>query len=122
MADADLFFLPTLGENFGHAIFEALSSGVPVLISDRTPWQNLASQSAGWSFPLHEPQAFVASIETLAAMTAPKRAALRAGARALAERYVADTDAAGSARRMFETVLYDRPAAAPVAAHNPVAA
>jgi glycosyltransferase involved in cell wall biosynthesis len=122
IADADLFFLPTLGENFGHAIFEALSSGVPVLISDRTPWQNLASQSAGWSFPLHEPQAFVASIETLAAMTAPKRAALRAGARALAERYVADTDAAGAARRMFETALYDRPAAAPVAAHNPVAA
>ncbi|MGE8944328.1 glycosyltransferase family 4 protein [Leptospira interrogans] len=123
IAGADLFFLPTLGENFGHAIFEALSSGVPVLISDRTPWQNLARQSAGWSFPLHEPQTFVEAIENLTAMTAPQRAALRVGARAVAERYVVGTDAAGAARRMFETVLYDRPAAAvPVAAHNPVAA
>ena len=123
IAGADLFFLPTLGENFGHAIFEALSSGVPVLISDRTPWQNLAGQSAGWTLPLCEPRAFVAAIETLAAMTAPKRAALRAGARALAERYVIDRDASGAARRMFETVLYGGSAAAvSVAAHNAAAA
>ena len=26
MATTDLFFLPTAGENFGHAIFEALST------------------------------------------------------------------------------------------------
>ena len=31
----DLFFLPTLGENFGHVIIEALGAGCPVLISDR---------------------------------------------------------------------------------------
>ena len=35
------FLLPTGGENFGHAIFEALSCGVPALISDRTPWRDL---------------------------------------------------------------------------------
>lgn len=34
----DLFVLPTLGENFGQAIFESLKSGTPVLISDNTPW------------------------------------------------------------------------------------
>lgn len=42
LAEYDLFFLPTLGENFGHVIAEALSSGLPVLISDTTPWRDLA--------------------------------------------------------------------------------
>jgi glycosyltransferase involved in cell wall biosynthesis len=36
----DLFAFPTHGENFGHVVFEALSAGTPVLISDQTPWQS----------------------------------------------------------------------------------
>lgn len=48
----DVFFLPTLGENFGHVILEALGAGLPVLISDRTQWRNLARQCAGWDIPL----------------------------------------------------------------------
>ena len=54
IAGYDLFFLPTLGENFGHVIFEALSAGVPVLLSDRTLWRNLELQSIGWDLPLVE--------------------------------------------------------------------
>lgn len=50
----DAFVLPTLGENFGHAIFEALGSGVPVLISDKTPWRGLIDEKAGWDLPLRE--------------------------------------------------------------------
>ena len=42
----------TEGENFGHAILEALGCGCPVIISDRTPWRSLTEQSAGWDFPL----------------------------------------------------------------------
>ena len=34
----DLFVFPTLGENFGHVIFESLKSGTPVLVSNQTPW------------------------------------------------------------------------------------
>jgi glycosyltransferase involved in cell wall biosynthesis len=59
-----IFALPTQGENFGHAIFEALSMGRPVLISDQTPWRNLEKQKAGWDLPLGEPNAFKASLET----------------------------------------------------------
>mgnify|MGYP006280725171 CR=1 FL=1 len=36
----DLLFFPTLGENYGHVIYESLSVGCPVLISDSTPWSN----------------------------------------------------------------------------------
>ncbi len=47
-----LFVLPTQGENFGHAIFEALRAGRPVLISDQTPWRGLQAFKAGWDLPL----------------------------------------------------------------------
>ncbi|MEO5891093.1 MAG: glycosyltransferase [Ferruginibacter sp.] len=65
----DLFVLPTKGENFGHAIFESLAAGRPVLISDQTPWTNLASHKAGWDIPLNTPEIFTEVMETVAAMT-----------------------------------------------------
>ena len=53
LLDAHFFYLPTRGENFGHAIAEALQYGKPVIISDRTPWRNLAATGAGWDLPLN---------------------------------------------------------------------
>jgi glycosyltransferase involved in cell wall biosynthesis len=53
------FVLPTTGENFGHAIFEAMLSSRPVLISDQTPWRGLEGQKAGWDLPLSDADAFV---------------------------------------------------------------
>jgi glycosyltransferase involved in cell wall biosynthesis len=50
---AHLFFLPTRGENYGHAIAEALSNGIPVVISDQTPWKSLEESNAGISSSLH---------------------------------------------------------------------
>jgi glycosyltransferase involved in cell wall biosynthesis len=61
-----LFVLPTTGENFGHAIIEALLAGRPVLISDQTPWLNLTEQQAGWQLPLDNIAAFAAVIEAVA--------------------------------------------------------
>jgi glycosyltransferase involved in cell wall biosynthesis len=46
------FVLPTEGENFGHAIFDALASGIPVIISKCSPWVSLDNAGAG--FYLHE--------------------------------------------------------------------
>jgi glycosyltransferase involved in cell wall biosynthesis len=61
-----LFVLPTTGENFGHAIFEALLSGRPVLISDQTPWLQLEEKKIGWDLTLADPKKFTAVIEQLA--------------------------------------------------------
>ncbi len=57
-----IFVLPTTGENFGHAIFESFSAGRPVLISNKTPWQNLRNQLIGWDLPLDNPKAWMNAI------------------------------------------------------------
>ncbi|MDD5112519.1 MAG: glycosyltransferase [Methylobacter sp.] len=66
LARHDLFFLPSLGENFGHAIHEALRAGIPVLLSDQTPWLNLEQKGVGWSLPLNAPSGFVQAIKHVA--------------------------------------------------------
>lgn len=58
LSQNDLFFLPTLGENFGHVIAESLLAGTPVLISDQTPWRNLKNHGVGWDLPLNDPDSF----------------------------------------------------------------
>ncbi len=58
MKNAHFFYLPTWGENFGHAIVEALQHGKPAIISNRTPWTHLPTAEAGWELPIEEP-AFV---------------------------------------------------------------
>ena len=44
----DVFYFPTKSENFGQVIWESLSCGCPVLISDQTPWNNIDSYNVGW--------------------------------------------------------------------------
>lgn len=51
----DFFAMLSEGENFGHAILEALSAGLPVLISDQTPWTGLREKQIGWDLPLDRP-------------------------------------------------------------------
>lgn len=58
LSQNDLFFLPTLGENFGHVIAESFLAGTPVLISDQTPWRNLKNLGVGWDLPLNDPDSF----------------------------------------------------------------
>lgn len=105
LSRSDLFFLPTGGENFGHAIFEALSCGAPALISDQTPWRGLAAKTAGWDLPLGDPAPFVQALETYAALGPEARAQWRQGARACARAYVEESGAAEASARLIRRVI-----------------
>jgi glycosyltransferase involved in cell wall biosynthesis len=48
------FYMTTWGENFGHAISEALTHATPVIISDMTPWRGLEQKHAGWDLSLQD--------------------------------------------------------------------
>ena len=92
-SSADLFFLPSRAESFGHAILEALQAGCPILISDRTPWRNLAASGVGWDLSLDRPELFRDVIERCACASAEERAAQRQAATEWAERIIFDSDA-----------------------------
>lgn len=80
----DLFFFPTRGENYGHVIPEALTAGVPVLISDQTPWRDLDQQGVGFVRPLTDEGSFVEVIQAQAALDLQSRSAQREKAHAYA--------------------------------------
>jgi glycosyltransferase involved in cell wall biosynthesis len=60
--------LPTYGENFGHAIFEAFAAGRPVLISDQTPWRDLEEKKIGFDIALEEKDEWLGALERITKM------------------------------------------------------
>jgi glycosyltransferase involved in cell wall biosynthesis len=48
LREADILVLPSLSENFGMVVAEALASGTPVIASKGTPWGGLHENRCGW--------------------------------------------------------------------------
>jgi glycosyltransferase involved in cell wall biosynthesis len=90
LRESHLVALPSKGENFGHAVLEAMAAGRPVLVSDRTPWRGLAETRAGWDIPLEDSRAFRDTLEAVAAMDAEALLPWCKGARARARAYAED--------------------------------
>ena len=72
----DVFLFPTMGENYGHVIFEALSVGCIPIISDRTPWEEIQQKSAGFTLPLGDMKVFGQKIDEIIAMPQEARTAM----------------------------------------------
>jgi glycosyltransferase involved in cell wall biosynthesis len=101
LAEYDLFFLPTLGENYGHVIFEALAAGTPVLIANTTPWRDLAKAGVGWDLPLESPQDFVGKIHNASRLTVIEQMQMRARAASFAESRSTDAAIVTANRELF---------------------
>ncbi|MEM0996675.1 MAG: glycosyltransferase family 4 protein [Bacteroidota bacterium] len=86
------FAMPTAGENFGHAIFEALAAGRPVILSDQHPWEGLEVAEAGYSVPLNDSVRYAAAISEMAAMDEGQFTRWMQGARQYAERYLHENE------------------------------
>ena len=48
LASVDLYVIPSLTENFGITIAEALACGTPVIASKGCPWERLKDKNCGW--------------------------------------------------------------------------
>ena len=68
---ADLFVLPTLDENFGMVVAEALANGTPVVCTKGAPWAGLQTNHCGW-WVEHGVDPLAATLE--AAMQMPRDA------------------------------------------------
>lgn len=76
----DLFFFPTLGENYGHVIAESLSVGTPLLISNTTPWINLDYYGVGKDIDLNNMMEFVDFLEDFNCKNIQERTLMRKNA------------------------------------------
>jgi len=88
----DLFYLPTLGEGFGHAIFEALQAGCPVLISDRTPWEGIARSGGGMVHSLDKPEDFVSCLQRYVNMDSEEHVQASSYAQEFSSNYIKEGD------------------------------
>lgn len=104
LSSYDALIFPTAGESFGYVVGEALLAGCPVLVSDRTPWQDLDSCGAGSVIDLDDDDAWQAALAALTAMSPEERAARRVAARARGERWARDTTTDEQWRALFATV------------------
>lgn len=106
LSQHDLFLLPTLGENFGHVIFEALLARLPLLISDQTPWRRLEDKGVGWELPLTASAAFARRIEGVAEWTSVDFDRLNGNIYAVIASIQDDPDALATNRSLLNEAIY----------------
>ncbi len=98
----DLFFLPTLNENYGHAIVESLAAGTPVLISNQTPWHDLTEHNAGWEFDLSSMEQSAELIDQLIALDHNEYHSYKRGAIDYYSNNIANANLAGYYQQYFK--------------------
>ena len=65
----DASILLTKGENFGHALYESLSVGRPIITSFFTPWNNLQNLHGGWNLDINDFDSCVSILKEIISMS-----------------------------------------------------
>ena len=68
LAKNDVFVMPSKSENFGHALYEALTAGKPIITSHNTPWNNLKIANAGINVAPENEEELVNAIQYFTSM------------------------------------------------------
>ncbi|MFI5420406.1 MAG: glycosyltransferase family 4 protein [Nitrososphaerales archaeon] len=108
-ADHDFFLFPTLGENFGYVILEAMAAGCPVILSDKTPWQKVADSGAGWSLPLGDLVLWQRVLQECVDMPQQTYATYSLRAREYVERWTKSNDHLDETGELFNLALCHKP-------------
>lgn len=96
-----VFILPSKSENFGHAIYEALSAGRPVITSRATPWNHLEEAGAGLNVSTNDYEELIKAIDFFASMDSEVMGKWSRGAFNYAEKAVDVEKIKEEYRKMF---------------------
>jgi len=80
LGEADVSINASISENFGHAMAEALSAGVPIIVGPNTPWQNLSEDKSGLVAP-YSAQGFADAMRVIAALDFAEHQSYQEGAK-----------------------------------------
>ena len=105
LTNYEVFILPSKSENFGHALYEALSAGKPVITSHYTPFNNLQIQKAGQNVSVQNVTEITAAIDRFAAMPASEFAAWNTGANKYAAGHLDVEVVKGEYDEMFNLIV-----------------
>jgi glycosyltransferase involved in cell wall biosynthesis len=64
-AKYDASILLTKGENFGHALYESMSAGRPIITSYFTPWNELEQKRTGWNLDIADNDVCLNRLESI---------------------------------------------------------
>ena len=96
-----VFILPSKSENFGHAFYEALSAGKPLITSHNTPWNNLKEYMAGINVAIDKPQELIDAIEFFASMDVKEFEKWVSGAKDYCKKSISIEDIRQQHKEMF---------------------
>jgi len=105
LAEHDLFFFPSRGENFGHAMVEAWVAGLPVLTSDQTPWRRLREKGVGWDISLDREIEFAQVLDQVANYDHQSYLTMRRKSSEFGTSILYDSSAVDDNRKMFNQLL-----------------
>lgn len=82
---ADLFLHPSVSENFGISIAEALYAGLPTIATTGAPWRELQTHRCGWWIEPNSVEALTGALREAFALSDAERAVMGERAHALIE-------------------------------------
>jgi glycosyltransferase involved in cell wall biosynthesis len=97
----DACILLTRGENFGHALYESMSAGRPIITSFFTPWNNLEEKKAGWNLDIADNAGCLHKLNSIAQMESGLYDAFCIGAYNLANEYYKQSADLSNYHEMF---------------------
>ncbi|MGY8921898.1 MAG: glycosyltransferase [Flavobacteriales bacterium] len=98
----DFFIMLSEGENFGHAILEAFSAGVPVIISNKTPWSGLQEKNTGWDIDANNTNLLDQVLNQACDMSSKEYTQMSKTAYNFAKQFVNDTQLLKSNKSLFD--------------------
>ena len=105
LSEYDVFLFPTLGENFGHVISEALLAGTIPVISDTTPWLDLDDENVGFVINSGDTVSFAKTIDKLYQMSREDLLSISNNARVYYKKNYVESVNNNGYRAMYEELL-----------------